>query len=519
MTLAHQVRQLQTLLLSFHPIIVIETVEEERVQTLLNAVVEDMKMALFEWSVTQGLARSRVDNRWTDECAPASAQKPAALDRTNDPFEALKAIQEVVPRSVFLLKDFATHLSDPVLARQLREVAQTFSQTRSALVLSGDSINLPSEIAHDAVYFDLGLPGRDELQQAVGDVIRSLRAKNRVDVSIQNQDVHQLVTALRGMTLKQARQVIAYAALEDGKLAINDVHRILERKAQIIREESLLEYIPINGNSKQSDSTTAPVELGGFAGLKQWLTRARVGFSPQAQAFNLHPPKGILIVGIQGCGKSLAAKAIAHAWTMPLLKLDAGRLYDKYVGESEKNFRKVIKLAESMAPCVLWIDEIEKSLGHSGSDSDGGLSQRLFGCFLTWMQEKSEDVFVVATANNISQIPPELLRKGRFDEIFFVDLPDDQERSVILRIHLTQRKQNPQQFDLPNLVAATSGYSGAEIEQAVVTALYNALFLQKALDTELLLQAIRSTVPLSVSRREDLERLRMIAQKRFVNAR
>lgn len=509
MPLRDRSHQLQTLILSYQPVIVIETVEEERVQTLLKEAMQDMQTALFEWSLTRGLARSPAgSNRWTDEYTPAGTAKPAALERTIDPVDVLEHIQTVPLRAIFWLKDFAKHLNDPVAARQFREVAQQFSQNRSTIILSGNSIALPPEIAHDAVYFDLNLPGRDELQHVVMEVVRSLTAKHRIQVQIQAHEMQSLVSALRGMTLKQARQVIAYAALEDGKLTIQDVERILQRKAQIIREESMLEYLPMHENT---------AELGGFTNLKHWLERARVGFSPQAQALNLTPPKGILIVGIQGCGKSMAAKAIAHHWKLPLLKLDASKLYDKYVGESEKNFRQAIKLAESMAPCVLWIDEIEKSLGASDSSADGGLSRRLFGSFLTWMQEKSQEVFVVATANDISKIPPELLRKGRFDEIFFVDLPDVQDRAAILRIHLAQRKQNPQAFDLVDLVAATNGFSGAEIEQAIITALYAALYLKKPLDTELLLDTIRSTIPLSISRQEDLEGLRAIAKERFVS--
>lgn len=509
MTIADSVHNLQTLLLAFQSVIVFETVEEERVQKLLQTAVQAMQLPLYEWSITRGLVRSAgPNNRWVDECTPPGSHQPAAFERTVDPVDMLEHIGEMTQRGVFWLKDFARHLTDPVVARQFREIAQLFGQSRSALVLSGHTIALPPEVAPDAVYFDLKLPGRDELQQVVMEVVRSLSHKNRVQVQLQSSDVQTLVQTLRGMTLKQARQVIAYVALQDGKLTASDADQILERKAQIIREESLLEYIPVNGSI---------LELGGFAGLKHWLARARVGFSSQAQELNLKPPKGILIVGIQGCGKSLAAKAIAHEWKLPLLKLDAGRLYDKYVGESEKNFRQAVKLAESMAPTVLWIDEIEKSFGSTDSDADGGLTRRLFGFFLTWMQEKSQDVFVVATANDISKIPPELLRKGRFDEIFFVDLPDVQERAAILRIHLTQRKQVPQYFDLPDLIAATEGYSGAEIEQAIISALYNALYLGKPLDTALLLEAIRSTVPLSVSRREKLAELRTIAAERFVS--
>ncbi|MDX2096886.1 MAG: AAA family ATPase [Leptolyngbyaceae cyanobacterium bins.59] len=508
MSFAERVHELQTLLLSFHPIIVIETVEEERVQTLLQTVVQEMKISLFEWSITQGLVRSATDNRWVDECTPP---KPATLDNTLEPLQVLQYIQDLPIKAVFLLKDFAKHLNDPLVARQLREVAQIFSKKVSALVLSGDSITLPSEVVHDAVYFDLKLPGRDELQQAVSEVVRSLTTKNRIQVQLQPHETQTLVQSLRGMTLKQARQVIAYAALEDGKLTVSDIQPILDRKAQIIREGGVLECLP---------PEQVGLELGGFTGLKRWLARAKVGFSTQARSLNLHPPRGILIVGIQGCGKSLAAKAIAQEWKLPLLRLDAGRLYDKFVGESEKNFRQAITLAESMAPTVLWIDEIEKSLGNSNNgDGDGGLSRRLFGSFLTWMQEKAEEVFVVATANNISQVPPELLRKGRFDEIFYVDLPDVQERGAILRIHLTYHKQSPQNFDMPALIAATDGFSGAEIQQAIVTALYHTLYLNKPLDTALLLQEIKSTIPLSVSRREDVEQLRSIARERFVSVR
>lgn len=228
----------------------------------------------------------------------------------------------------------------------------------------------------------------------------------------------------------------------------------------------------------------------------------------------------MLLVGVQGCGKSLAAKVIAREWELPLLKLDAGRLFDKYIGESEKNFRRAIAVAESMAPAVLWIDEIEKGMAPGGGqDSDGGLSRRLFGSFLTWMQEKRAEVFVVATANDLSALPPELLRKGRFDEIFFVDLPEADERKSILAIHLRLRRQDPAAFDLPRLAAASSGFSGAELEQAVISALLQALQDGRSLDTDLVERELSATVPLSVSRAEDVERLRIFARERFVAVR
>ncbi|WP_008313081.1 AAA family ATPase [Leptolyngbya sp. PCC 6406] len=510
MSFASSVRHFQTLVLSFHGMVVIETVEEERVQTLINAAVNDLQMAVFEWSVASGLTRSQgnLHNRWSNEYTPPGIQQPQLIEGTCEPLEVLRHIQSMGYQAIYWLKDFACHLENPIIARQLRELLHQFSHNRSTLVLTGHNISLPADIAQEVVYFDLKLPEPDELYQAITEVLKSL--KGRVKVEIHPEGINALVKAMRGMTLQQARKVIAYAALDDGKLSPDDVKRVLERKIQVLHEEGLLDYIPPEMN---------PAQLGGFNGLKAWLTRARMGFSAQARAFNLPTPRGILIVGIQGCGKSLAAKTIAREWSMPLLKLDAGRLYDKYIGESEKNFRRAVTLAETMAPAILWIDEIEKSMGQSDSDSDGGLSRRLFGSFLTWLQEKSEEVFVVATANDLSRIPPELLRKGRFDEIFFVDLPDEQERVGILQIHLIRRKQDPRRFDLPTLVQVTDGYSGAEIEQVIITALYRAIHEKCPVDTQLLVEEIQATVPLSISRREDLHRLRAMAMDRFVPVR
>lgn len=504
------VQHFQTLVMSFHPVIIIDTVEEERVQGLIRAACGDMQMAVFEWSIAQGLMRSpdSPDNRWQNEYAPPGTRRGQALPKTAEPIDMLRHIQEMNAKAIFWLKDFAPHLKDAVIARQFREVAEQFSHNRSTLVISGGSNALPLEIAHDAVHFDIKLPKPEELYEAVSDVVRVL--KGRIKVELTPEDIHALVKALQGMTLSQTRKVVSYAALHDGTLKSDDIRRVLERKARVIHEEGLLDYFPPETNL---------AELGGFGGLKRWLAYAKVGFTPQARQYNLPAPKGILIVGIQGCGKSLAAKTIAREWQLPLLKLDAGRLYDKYVGESDKNFRRAVTMAETMAPCILWIDEIEKSLGQANGEADGGLSRRLFGYFLTWLQEKSQEIFVVATANDLSAIPPELLRKGRFDEIFFVDLPEADERHDILHIHLERRQQGLQNFNLEELVIATDGFSGAEIEQAVITAHYRALHENRPADTALLLAEIKRTVPLSICRREDIQRLRDVARERFVTVR
>ncbi len=493
MSLSTSIHDIKTLVLSFHGIIAMETVEENRVLSLLQSTALELRMPFFEWSITRGLVR-----------VPGKT----SMYGTSEPMNLLSSLHQMDTQAIFLLKDFARFTTDNIVARQLREVSQRFSKNRSTIVLTGETVRLPPEVEHNVVYYHIELPGREELRRVLDTVLHSLVQANRIEILLDARGREKLLAALSGMTLNQARQTIAFAALKDGKLSEEAIKDVLDRKAQAIRESGLLEYFPVEDNRFQ---------LGGFARLKRWLQRAQTGFSREAQALNLPAPRGILRVGVQGCGKSLAAKVIARQWTVPLVKLDAGCLFDKYIGESEKNFRKAIALAESMAPVVLWIDEVEKAMAPGGSEADGGLGRRMFGSFLTWLQEKQQEVFVVATANDLSILPPEALRKGRFDEIFFVDLPNAEEREAIVRIHLKLRRQDPQQFDLHRLIEATEGFSGAEIEQVVIAALYRGLHLKQSLDTELLLKEIGETVPLSISRREDLQRLRETARGRFVS--
>jgi hypothetical protein len=392
---------LKTFVLSRHPAIAIETVEEERVEAALRTVALELRVQLFEWTITQGLVRM-----------PGSA----AVYDSADPARMLANLAELEVDGLFWLKDMAQHLSTPQASRSFRELLEGFSEPgrMSTLVLTGASVELPLELDAHVVRYELELPSQDEYRRTIAAVVASLHGSGRVQVDIAAGDYDDFARALSGMTLNQARQAISHAALQDGRLARDDLSSVTEQKARTIAESGVLEFFPASDN---------PAQLGGFPRLQEWLQRARLGFSPEAEALNLAPPRGVLLVGVQGCGKSLAAKYVARAWELPLLKLDAGRLYDKFIGESEKNFRRAIALAESMAPAVLWIDEIEKGLAPTGGDSDAGLSRRIFGSFLTWLQEKRKDVFVVATANDLSILPPELLRKGRFDEIFFVDLP------------------------------------------------------------------------------------------------
>jgi hypothetical protein len=490
------VHDLKSLVLSFHSLIAVETVEEERVRALVAEVATDLRLPLFEWSVTSGFGR----------------RHGPRVEGTEDVLRALQHIDNVEQTdAIFLLKDIAPHFNNANVARTLRETAQRLMATRSAIIITGDPIELPKDIEAVTVRFTLELPDEGELREVVRSVVDSMSVRQRVRVDLNREDARRLVHALSGLTLNQARQVIAQAIVSDGMLTASDIDTIIRCKGELIERGGVLEFFPVEENH---------FELGGFARLKEWLDGARLGFSPEARAMNLEAPKGVLLVGVQGCGKSLAAKFIAREWQLPLLKLDAGRLYEKYVGESEKNFRKATAMAEAMAPVVVWIDEVEKVFSQAGSgDSDGGLSQRLFGAFLTWLQEKKAEVFVVGAANDLTRTPPELLRKGRFDEIFFVDLPRADERANIFSIHLRLRKQDPSRFDLAKLADVTDGFSGAEIEQAVVSSLYRSLQTRQPLTTETLLTAIRSTVPLSVSRREDIDHIRAMAAGRFTPVR
>ena len=495
MPIASALHELTTLIESFHPLVVIETVEEERARQVVEAASRRLGFSFYEWSVSTGLRFG------------SDRGEGHAIGTTAEPAGMLRHIETLDRTALYLLKDLGPHLEDPVVVRLLREVCQAFAGTRSTLVLTGDRIELPGTVEPHAAHLELRLPGEEELGRVTSSVLDSLGDSHRLEVELDAAARREVASALRGLTLNQARQAVAYAALEDRHFSRADIERIVDRKARLIQDSGLLEYFPPRDNT---------FELGGFARLGEWLERAEQGFTPEAAALDLDAPRGVLMVGVQGCGKSLAAKAIARRWSQPLLKLDAGRLYDKYVGESDRNLRRALALAESMAPAVLWIDEIEKAFAVSGDvEADGGLSRRIQGHLLTWLQEKEAAVFVVATANDVFSLPPELMRKGRFDEIFFVDLPRPDERKTIFEIHLRARSQDPAAFQLDDLVFASEGMSGAEIEQAVVAGLYRALHEKQPLTTAHLLAELDATVPLSQSRREDIDRLRTLATDRF----
>ena len=488
-------RDLAVLLKSRHPLIVCETVEEQRFENLVREVSGALSLPFWSWSAASGLQ-------------PAH---PQDADRSADLAYALRLIRKTAGDGTFLLKDPMAHLEAAATLRLLRETSQDFAGSARTIVLVGPAMPEKPELSDLAVRFEFALPGPEELRALLERVVRALpRRSSGARVTLSRAEADGIVSDLQGLTLFEAERALAQAAVEDNALTGGDRARLRELKRGLVEGGGLLEFIPTPEGLEQ---------VGGLARLKKWIATRRAGLLPGPDEKGLDPPKGILLLGVQGCGKSVAAKAVAATWGLPLLALDAGKLLAPYVGESERNLRDALRRVERMAPCVLWIDEIEKAFVSSrSSESDGGVSKRLIGTLLVWMQERASRVFLVATANSVEELPPELMRKGRIDEIFFVDLPGRPARAEIFRLHLSRRGENPARFDLPALAGASEGFSGAEIEQAIVAALYEARAGGYALDTPGLLVSLRSTRPLSVTRAESIAALRRWAAGRCVPA-
>jgi ATPase family associated with various cellular activities (AAA) len=488
-------QELALLVNSQFPIIYLDTWEERRAAEILGQVAEDLNVPLYIWTVTQGLARAG----------------GAPIYNTQEPAQVLAQIGGIEGEGMFLLKDFHKYLEQDVIVRTLRDLAAKFRRARHAILICAPVVNIPVELEREVAQFSLGLPTEFELTQQAELTVKDLCEQYRVHVQFDQDQMPALGRALLGLTRSEAGRVLTESVLETSRFDSGTIDFIRQNKSKLIKGQGVLEFLEPGGGMGS---------VGGLAHLKAWLEKRRAAFSKEARQFGLDPPKGILILGVQGCGKSLCAQAVAHDWNLQLLKFDASTLFEKFIGESEKNLRKSLHVAEVVAPSVLWIDEMEKMFPASGlrSEADGGLAVRIFGTFLSWMQEKKAPVFVAATSNDISALPPELLRKGRFDEIFFVDLPNPDERKTIFAIHLGRHKQDPSKFDLAQLAAAADGFSGAEIEQAVTSGLYSAFAQKCALSTELLVKEIASTYPLSVTMREKVEALRQWARERAVPA-
>jgi len=483
--------ELEVLVRSRHPLLVVETHEEERLEDALRAVAQRLGMAFFVWTAGEGLSRPGEDRK---------------IYNSREPDKALRNIRDLTLEGIWMFKDLAAELDRPELARQLRALASDEGTKRQTIVLAAPKLELPPLLEKIAVRYKLALPDVQELGALVHKVVKDLGRLQSVRVDLNKVDYKRLIDGLKGLTLFQAERAVTEAVLEDLALTAEDVEAVQRAKRDLLAEGGVLEYVP-----QREDA----VSLGGLGALKAWVQKRARAFTEEAKAFGLPAPKGLVLLGVQGCGKTLAARMVAELWQLPLLRMEAGRLYDMYMGESEKNLEEALWLAEHLAPCVLLIDEIEKGFASSSSSAaDGGLSKRILGRLLGWLQDRKAPVFVVATCNRVHELPPELLRKGRFDEIFFVDLPTEAERREILDLHLRRRGREPADFDLDALAAAAEGFSGAELEQVIVAALYSAFSDDGAFTTELLEQEIRTTHPLSVTRAEDVAALRAWAQGR-----
>jgi len=485
---------LELLLRSSVPIIIIESHEEVRLLELFNRIIKNIPKPLFLWTVTEGLERIDVD-------MPAQRHN-------SKPIELLNQIKISRHEGIYLLLDFHPFLDDPLHVRLMKDIALMKGDIFHHVVLISHEIELPEELERYSARFELSMPDRSQIEMMVRSGVKSWSRKNKdLRIVVDKKFFNQLVESLVGLPIDDARRLIKGAIEDDGVLNESDLGNIMQAKFDLLDQGGVLSF---------EYDTAKFADVGGLEGLKEWLQFRREIFSGEIQDSGLDAPKGIMLLGVQGCGKSLAAKAVAGSWGVPLLRFDFGSLYSKFYGESEKNLRESLKMAELMSPCVLWIDEIEK--GISVGDNDGGTSSRMLGTILTWMSENKEKVFIVATANDIEALPPELIRKGRLDEIFFVDLPDSKTREIIFGIHLGKRNQNQDDFNIKSLAEKSAGFSGSEIEQAVVSSLYSALAKKTALNESHILDELTKTRPLSVVMAEKIDSLRSWAQNRTVSA-
>ena len=490
--------QLKLLIRSGHPIIAMETGDEPRALELITKVSEDLQIPAAVWSMTTGLI---ANNKGTLE----------RLVSEGKPLLALQTIKDSPLCGIYVLKDLGAHLKDLTMLRLIRDIHNEFTRNRSTLILV-DSSPLPDNVRRFTLSYEIKPPTFEELELVVRNTFRKIAAESIYEVraEITKRQMEQLVQSLRGLSCTEAQRVVASVIYQDYKLDGSDLGRIIDAKRRVLSSAGCLESVAVD---------RAAEDIGGLKNLKAWLKVRRGSYSDRAREFGLEPPRGILLLGVQGCGKSLCAKAVAADWNMPLLKLDPGVLYQKFIGESESQLRQALRQAEAMAPVVLWVDEIEKAFASASANSaDGGLSQRMFGTLLSWMQEHRHPIFLIATANNIEALPPELMRKGRFDEIFFVDLPNTENRQGILKIHLERRQRQPDDFDLDLLAEASDGFSGAELEQAIMSSLYRAFAEDSQLETQHILAEIAATRPLSVVLGEKIARLRAWAKERCVEA-
>lgn len=472
-------QELDIYLRSRFTLIVLVTPEEERALAIVKVVCDRAGRSCLSWDVADSFQ--------------AVTNLRGSLPNARDPITALEQIDKADGDGLFILKDFHDCWSNPQFKRKLRSVAQRLKFSKKSILITAPSGKIPAELKDEAVVVEFPLPQAPELET----VLQRLTQTPGVKVNLTKLGREKLVQAALGLTASQAQRVFGKAIVSNGVLDDRDIDLVTEEKKQIIRESEALEFYAVH---------ETPADVGGLGVLKEWLRMRERAFTQEARNYGLPSPKGIALIGIPGTGKSLTAKMIGGLWRLPLLRLDVGSLFGSLVGESEERTQRALQLAQTVAPCILWIDEIEKAFAFGGMD--GGVGKRVFGTILTWMQEKTAPCFVVATANDISSLPPELLRKGRFDEIFFLDLPTAAERQEIFAVHLQKRQRLPQDFDVVRLARESQKYVGAEIEQAIIDAMYVGFNASREFDTADISAALKRQVPLAVSQQETIEALR-----------
>src|SRR5437762_626219 len=467
-------QEIETLIRARYPILYILSAEEARVQELAVDIAQRRQKRVFEWSVNTGVGPG-------GDSVQSQKHRNAP---TKDPLLALDQVIDQVEPALFVFKDFHPFLTknNHAVIRKLKEIALQLKNSFKTILLVSPVLEIPTELEKEITVLNFPLPSREDLSALLDKIIEDVSGFKQVKIDLDEAGRERLLQAALGLTLAEAENVFAKIIVKVERLTGEDVNEVFAEKQQIIRKSGLLEYYA---------TSESFAHVGGMAALKDWLNKRAMAFTVEARQFGLPAPKGILMLGVQGCGKSLCAKAVSNQWQLPLLRFDMGRMFGSLVGSSEENVRRAIAVAESVAPAILWVDEIDKAFaGSQGSGStDGGTTARVFGTFLTWLSEKTAPVFVVATANDISQLPPELMRKGRLDEIFFVDLPAEEEREEIFRIHLAKRSRDPQRFDCGMLAEESTGLSGAESEEALNSALYDAFYAKDDLTNDHVLTA------------------------------
>ncbi len=495
--------EIETLIRARYPILYLVTSEELRAEEIVGEVAQRRQKKVFEWSCSTGMIPAGTSIQSQRSRNPA----------TREPLAALEQVIEQVEPAIFVFKDFHPFLtrSNHAVIRRLKEIALHLKNSFKTIVIISPVQEIPVELEKEITVLNVPLPSREDLELLLAKILEDVKQFKHISIELDAAGRERLLQAALGLTLGEAENVFAKIIVKDQRLTGDDVGEVFAQKQQIIRKSGLLDYYA---------ATESFDHVGGLAVLKDWLNKRSVAFSTEARDFGLPSPKGMLLLGVQGCGKSLCAKAVSSRWQLPLLRFDMGRMFGSLVGSSEENVRRAIAVAESVAPAILWVDEIDKAFAGSQSSggSDGGTAARVFGTFLTWLSEKVAPVFVVATANDISQLPPELLRKGRFDEIFFVDLPSAEERAEVFRIHLSKRGRDPENYDVAALVETSVDFSGAEIEEATISALYDAFYGREELQTAHVLSVLAETVPLARTMDEHIGRLRAWADGRARNA-